>query len=547
MTDSNPNTNGQAPRKSFFGRLSSMWKGASKAVEGEDAATATPPEGPLDATPEAPRLAIVTRYQTDIFGQPDEEAAYQHGHVDGAFDGDEEAFIDYIGHRTALRQIEAKIDVAQEDRREAREKLNEVKQTQLQLAEAEAGLEVQVRRTDEAKTAYETAKDELAEARRTEETTRGEGSLLHAVPYLVAGCFFFLGDLIVSFEVVAQALQLGGTGDGWVVAVERWGFAFGIASLTFLIKPAYERLCEQAYWEKRDKVFRWVILIAAGAALVTLGLLGGLRVEFVNALGADDTSAQIMNEIFNDAPTTAAPSGAEDGVSVLQILAFVFTSLLFAVAGAICFGIATFYWRRYFDVRRPALRRLRGSRRWRLPSLPRDVARLREEYEAEDVKLAELQAHVTVYKARVRELGPLEALERQLETLTQYCETLLQAHEERHREALIASYRCGRTLAVQNRGLAGRVGGDGHLGDPELGGGIGEDDDDLFGDGDDAWDLDDETGSETQSDGAGGHGASTPQDGAAARARRQSTPKQKSVRPFLWVRRNIMQHARDNR
>src|SRR5690606_35391150 len=154
---------------------------------------------------------------------------------------------------------------------------------------------------------------ELADARREEERTRGRGSMLHAIPYLLAGLAFFLGDLIVSYEVVAQALQLGSSNNETVVFIERLMFAFGIASLTFLLKPAYERLCEEAYWKGRDRIFRWVILISATLALLTLGLLGGLRAEFVQALqAASNTSTQF--EISLD-PTVPTIDGLDSGTS----------------------------------------------------------------------------------------------------------------------------------------------------------------------------------------------------------------------------------------
>lgn len=514
----------------FVSSLTSSAESASKDAESVSPPNTAPNEAQLHTTtPQSAgeavpgsRVHIISSYSTDIFGQPDEEHAFQRGHIDGAFEGDQESFLAFIKHRIALRQLEDQLEIVKRERDETREQLADVKQTQLQLAEAEAHAEVQERRVGEAKVAYQASEKELADARREEERTRGRGSMLHAIPYLLAGLAFFLGDLIVSYEVVAQALQLGSSNNETVVFIERLMFAFGIASLTFLLKPAYERLCEEAYWKGRDRIFRWVILISATLALLTLGLLGGLRAEFVQALqAASNTSTQF--EISLD-PTVPTIDGLDSGTSSedtsqLQILAFILTSLLFAIAGAVCLGIATLYWRTYFDERRPAIRRLRGARRWYTPALPVQTQRLKEAWQEAERELANQQALIKSLRNRIEELGPADKLRQRIAELDLHLTTLSEAHKEQHREALIASYHSGYVLASRNLNPGGLPSGDGFSVNPN-----------GFALGRHQVDPHSIKGLQSESR-AGGQNSN-------------QKSHVKKPRPFLWVRRDIMKHAR---
>ena len=65
-------------------------------------------------------------------------------------------------------------------------------------------------------------------------------SLLAGILYLLAGVAFVIGDLIISHEIVAYALNIR---DNY----EAWAFAIGLAMLSVLLKPAYDRLVEQPY------------------------------------------------------------------------------------------------------------------------------------------------------------------------------------------------------------------------------------------------------------------------------------------------------------
>ena len=64
--------------------------------------------------------------------------------------------------------------------------------------------------------------------------------MLAGIIYLAAGITFIFGDLIISHEIVAYALNIR---DNY----EAWAFAIGLAMLSVLLKPAYDRLVEQPF------------------------------------------------------------------------------------------------------------------------------------------------------------------------------------------------------------------------------------------------------------------------------------------------------------
>src|SRR5690606_11002357 len=104
---------------------------------------------PVSKSGPNPAKSIITQYSTNIYGQPDEDLAYQQGHIDGAFNGDEESFLAFIRHRSGIHEMEDQIAVVRQEREEVVGQLAEVKQLHVALAEAEAQREVKERRGQE--------------------------------------------------------------------------------------------------------------------------------------------------------------------------------------------------------------------------------------------------------------------------------------------------------------------------------------------------------------------------------------------------------------
>ena len=94
--------------------------------------------------------------------------------------------------------------------------------------------------------------------------------------FFAAGLAFVFGDLIISHEIVAYALNIRNN-------YEAWAFAIGLAMISILLKPAYDRLIEKPYTDQHTQQARsryaWFKVGLAGFAIVTLGILGWFRYE----------------------------------------------------------------------------------------------------------------------------------------------------------------------------------------------------------------------------------------------------------------------------
>ena len=199
--------------------------------------------------------------------------------------------------------------------------------------------------------------------------------------YLVAGITFILGDLIISHEIVAYALNIRNT-------TEAWAFACGLAGVSILMKPAYERLVEQPYLtnfspatKKMHNIFQTALVVIS---IGTLAILGWFRYE---AYKTDRLKEALNREIksmqLEATPLIATANAPIPDNSALNakielklkeydqlnqklvnspwaLLSFVLSGVLFAIAGAISLGIAfpslQIYWKRWFQYN-PAINR----------------------------------------------------------------------------------------------------------------------------------------------------------------------------------------------
>ncbi|MBO0939146.1 hypothetical protein J2I47_21505 [Fibrella sp. HMF5335] len=252
-------------------------------------------------------------------------------------------------------------------------------------------------------------------ARRAASTP--EYSVVGGLFFFVAGLSFLLGDLVISHEIVAYALNIRDN-------VEAWAFAAGLAMVTVLLKPAYDRLLERPYqtdparYGARYSRFK---LMMAGFALITLMVLGWFRYE---AYRTDQLKAAINRSIRqlqqNAQPTDdSAVSVGVDPAMLAQIdvklqqsgamnmalvsspwamLSFVLSGLLFALAGAVCLGIGlpvlALFWTRWLQIdRRRAVLRKREK------ALLRELTPLEatySEHDAHRLALAEQLAQLPV-------------------------------------------------------------------------------------------------------------------------------------------------------
>jgi hypothetical protein len=196
--------------------------------------------------------------------------------------------------------------------------------------------------------------------------------MLAGIIYLAAGITFIFGDLIISHEIVAYALNIRNT-------FEAWAFAFGLAGVSVLLKPAYERLIEQPYLTQANasskKAHGYFQLILVVISIGTLSVLGWFRYE---AYKTDKLKEAINREIkslqLEATPLISGGQTVENPLLTQKIeqklreygalnqqlvnspwalLSFVLSGVLFALAGAICLGIAfpvlQVYWKRWLQ------------------------------------------------------------------------------------------------------------------------------------------------------------------------------------------------------
>jgi hypothetical protein len=207
-------------------------------------------------------------------------------------------------------------------------------------------------------------------------------SLLAGILYMFAGIAFVTGDLIISHEIVAYALNIR---DNY----EAWAFAVGLAMLSVLLKPAYDRLVEQPYLTEYSPKTKKTYAIFQGFLLVfsvaTMFILGWFRYE---AYKTDKLKESINKQIkamqLNSQSIDPTATQPADNQVIIQkmdeqlkaydklnidlvnspwaLMSFVLSGILFAIAGAICLGISfpimQAYWHNWLQAG-PAMRRIK--------------------------------------------------------------------------------------------------------------------------------------------------------------------------------------------
>lgn len=216
-----------------------------------------------------------------------------------------------------------------------------------------------------------------AEQRQTEAeraSLRPAYSVAAGLLFLLAGVVFMAGDLVISHDIVAYALNIRNS-------TEAWAFAGGLAALSLLAKPAYDRLIEAPYLEnnspaagRRYRVFKGLLLLLA---VGTLFVLGWFRYEAyrtnqikadlnrtVRALQSAEPSAETLQQTER-----LLRQGQQLNLELVNSpwgrFSFVLTGILFALAGAVCLGISlpvlTAYVRRWAQLPRLQRRQRRQS------------------------------------------------------------------------------------------------------------------------------------------------------------------------------------------
>ncbi|GAB2537243.1 LapA family protein [Spirosoma aerophilum] len=258
-------------------------------------------------------------------------------------------------------------------------------------------------------------------------------SLFAGLLFLVAGISFLAGDLIISHEIVAYALNIRDTN-------EAWAFAVGLAMVSILLKPVYDRLIEKPYQEDPEKngqkYGRFKMALAVFAVL-TLAVLGWFRYE---AYRTDQLKSAINKSVrqlqLNTDPTATNQALSASTINKIEkqlsesselnlalvnspwaLLSFVLSGILFALAGAVCLGIAlpviSAFWFRWLqaDIKLWKLRR-------RLKRLDKEIAPV-------EAELAQQRTQQNVLQHNIDLIPDLGELKEQRQTITAELNELL--------------------------------------------------------------------------------------------------------------------------
>lgn len=369
--------------------------------------------------------------------EPTNNPDFQHGYTSGVEGVNRETYEGYLSSQINTDWLTERID----------EKRTEVATLNQQLSEAtEANrsafanlqthtlqverLTKQVGQREAARQVVLADQDNLRE-RRTKAAP--DYSLFAGLLFLVAGISFLAGDLIISHEIVAYALNIRNTN-------EAWAFAVGLAMVSILLKPAYDRLIEKPYQEdpvKNGRKYGQFKIALAVFAVITLAVLGWFRYE---AYRTDQLKAAINKSVrqlqLNTDPSATTQVLSPATINKIEkqlsesselnlalvnspwaLLSFVLSGILFALAGAVCLGIAlpviSAFWFRWLqaDIKLWKLRR-------RLKRLDKEMAPL-------EAELAEQRTQQNVLQHNLDLLPDLAELKEQRQAVTAELNELL--------------------------------------------------------------------------------------------------------------------------
>jgi uncharacterized protein YhaN len=366
---------------------------------------------------------------SDALPTPDDVLRW--GHADGRADVDPGAFEDFIVQSAARERINDDARAVQQRIERVERDIDDIQELRRDGAAAEAEMKLKAAEQQRHETRLGELETSIEAIEQEQIAKKKRGSALYATIYSLAGLFFIAGDVIMSREIVASALKLRGTAEPWI-------FAIGLAMLAVLMKPAYDRLVEQRYWEGNTAWFTGTIGACVVGAISTLWVLGAFRsTAFVSNTKIQRLTAELME---TSDPARIGEIQAQIGTlqqslieSPLGYWAFVLSGLLFAVAGAVCLGIGFRHLRDAYHLR------------WHLYRTHRRLVNEREErsqrVDALRDEVAERRVEQTRARQALTDYPPLDDLREKRDALIKRAETLLDDAADVHSRKLQALYR----------------------------------------------------------------------------------------------------------
>jgi hypothetical protein len=387
--------------------------------------------------------------------EPTTNPDFQHGYTSGVEGVNRETYEGYLSSQVNTDWLTERIQEKRTELTTAERQLaesTEANQTAFASLQTHAlqvdRLTKQLGRRESDRQGLESDRTSLRE-RRTKAAP--DYSLLAGLLFLVAGISFLAGDLIISHEIVAYALNIRNPN-------EAWAFAVGLAMVSVLLKPAYDRLIEQPYQENPVQYGRRYGRFKMGLAVfsvLTLAVLGWFRYEAYRTdqlkaainksvrqlqlntdptAGTQDLSAATLNKIEKQLSESSELNLALVN-SPWALLSFVLSGILFALAGAVCLGISlpvlSAFWFRWLqaDVKLWKLRR-------RLKRLDKEIVPI-------EAALSEQRIQQNILQHNLDLLPELNALKDRREAIYADLTTLYAELKLAHTDSRISNFNDG--------------------------------------------------------------------------------------------------------
>ena len=345
--------------------------------------------------------------------EPTQNQDFQHGYTSGVEGVDRGNFEGYLSSQVSYEWLTEQTQYKRQEIQQVDQTLAEAtenhKTTFSQLQDHLLKLSVQSSRVERLNKNRAAIENEEASLQQRRDKAWSEYSLLGGLLFFAAGLAFVAGDLIISHEIVAYALNIRDSN-------EAWAFAVGLAMVSILLKPAYDRLIETPYREEPEKnrgKYEKFKLGLAIFSILTLAVLGWFRYE---AYRTDQLKAAINKSVrqlqVSGTPIDATGATQElspammnkiekqlqesDSLNLVLVnspwalMSFVLSGILFALAGAVCLGMAlpvlAAYWFRWLqaDIRFWKLRR-------RMKRLNKDLLPAEQEFAAQITRKSVLE------------------------------------------------------------------------------------------------------------------------------------------------------------
>jgi hypothetical protein len=366
--------------------------------------------------------AAINRRNPEVEALPNaKEAAgeFMHGYDNGQLNLEKDHYEGFVSNQVFYNQSVEKLQSRKEEMAELEEKLK--------FAQAESAkwiekvqihthrIPVKDQQAERWRNEATRAVEERGQLRELRKTTRNANPVLIGLFYVIAGGLFITGDLVISKDIVAYAFGFKG--------FEAWTFAGGLAALSLLLKPAYERLIEHYYEMGNQRRYVYFKLSLIFFAITTLAVLGLYRYD---AYRVDKMKAFLNTEAtyLQSGAGTNSPSLIAKLDSLRRqrmqlneellndpwgVWSFVLTGILFAISGAVCLGIGVpivqTYWKRWVQI--PI--RIKRMNRLERKSL--------QQLQATEADLAEEKAQKAIGEAHLSALSPADELQREIRSI----------------------------------------------------------------------------------------------------------------------------------